>query len=218
MPIKGFKEFMRRKSSKSPLAIVGSDLDLISELETDGRQIVGYFSLSDKNNGYQYLGNHKKVENLSQEVKLLIAADNPEFREFIFKSHRSRIESYVSLTSNVISKDRIPEGCVIYANSFISSSAILGQGVKVSVGAQIHHQTRVEEFSVIGPRSLLLGECLIRKRTFVGAAAAIHPKVTIGNDSYIGMMANVIKSFDYKCKLVGNPARDIELYDEVGKR
>ena len=69
------------------IAVVGADLDLIDDLRGSDYEVVGYFSMQNKNYEVDFLGNHMSIEKLKSEVKLVVAVDDTKLREYIWTNH-----------------------------------------------------------------------------------------------------------------------------------
>lgn len=192
---------------KDSVAIVGSDLDLIDDIQKSGLDLVGYFSLSEKKAGIPFLGSHHAIGNTSSEIRLILAVDDAKLRSAIFASHASRIKGYISTDAKISRNAHIDSTAVVYPMVFVSRNCEIGKGVKLSVGAQVHHESSIGNFSVVAPRALILGRVSIGERNFIGANATIGPGLSLASDVTIGMGANVLRNLEEGVRAWGNPAR-----------
>ncbi len=117
---------------------------------------------------------------------------------------------------------------IIASNSFLSKSAIIGNGInlmqyssilgnaKVGKGslinayASIHHDVEIGEFSEISPGARVLGNSTLGDRCTVGSNAVILPGCKIVNDVIIGAGAVVTKDISASGVYVGIPAKQIK--------
>lgn len=201
---------MRKKTS---FFVVGNDLDLFDSIEQDGGLVVGYFSLEDKKNSYQYLGSHKQISNFIKGSKseLLLAIDDCNLRQFLFELHKEALGTYISKGAYISKASSVGHGCVIYPKVHVGPNVRLGNCVKVSMGSQLHHDSKVGHFSVICPQVLMLGHANIGDECFIGSASTIAPKVGIGSQSVIGMGSLVIKDVIRNSVAYGVPAKKIRM-------
>jgi UDP-3-O-[3-hydroxymyristoyl] glucosamine N-acyltransferase len=194
---------------QKPLAVVGSDLDLLDDMAESGICIAGYFSTRDKNIGFKYLGDHTNIKPHLATSQIVIAVDDPKFRKTLVTEFGSSISGYISPSASISKSTSIPPNLLAYPNVYISAKVTLGDFVKISVGAQIHHESIIGDFSVIAPRSLILGRVEIGSESFIGSGSTISPNCIIGSHVTIGMGSNVLRNLSDGLKAWGNPAREI---------
>ena len=190
-------------------ALVGSDLDLIDDLVKHGNSVVGYFSTHDKENGFSYLGNHMKIANYQKTVNIIVAVDDPSFRKHLWLRYRQYLSGYISPDASISPLAKLRSSVVAYPYSYISANVRLGELVKVSVGAQIHHESEVNDFSVIGPQALLLGQVKVGEQSFICSGTKISPGTQVGSNVLVGMGSVVTRDIPSGSKAWGNPARVI---------
>ena len=94
---------------------------------------------------------------------------------------------------------------------FVSSNVNIGDGVKINVGAQIHHDVSIEKYCTIAPRAVILGSVKIGKYTYVGANSTIKQNVKIGKNVIIGAGAVVVNDIKNNQIVAGNPAKKIKI-------
>jgi len=194
---------------QKPIAVIGSDLDLLDDISRSGGRITGYFSTRDKEIGFKYLGDHTKVRDHLPNSRIIIAIDDPKFRKTLVNQLGEYLSGYVSSLAYVSKLTKIPDNLLVYPNAYISANVQLGNFVKVSVGAQIHHESRIGSFSVIAPQTLILGGVEIGSESFIGSGSRIAPNCKIGSNVTIGMGSNVLGSFADGVKAWGNPALEV---------
>jgi len=196
-------------NSRERYIVVGSDLDLFDDIERAGSVVVGYFSLRDKGFDYEYLGSHEKINTMQRKTnsKILIAVDDTNLRQNLWKHHKEHVTSYFSPFSNISEKAQISLGCVIYPNVFIGPLSRVDINTKVSVGVQIHHECVIRGHSVICPRALILGRVTIGLGAFIGSASILGPAIEVGDQSVVGMGSVVTKNVPDKSLSFGSPAK-----------
>jgi len=205
---------------KSKFCVVGVDNDIQEFIFENKHNYLGLVSnLKGKN--YKF-GRVIGGENLSDWLKIkkkynpdvFILIDEGKVRERlskkIFKNNLKNLiikNSYIdkSVIKN-ISKKR---GIFIQKLCFISSNVNIGDGVKINVGAQIHHDVSIEKYCTIAPRAVILGSVKIGKYTYVGANSTIKQNVKIGKNVIIGAGAVVVNDIKNNQIVAGNPAKKI---------
>ena len=206
---------------KSKFCVVGVDNDIQEFIFENKHNYLGLVSnLKGKN--YKF-GRVIGGENLSDWLKIkkkynpdvFILIDEGKVRERlskkIFKNNLKNLiikNSYIdkSVIKN-ISKKR---GIFIQKLCFISSNVNIGDGVKINVGAQIHHDVSIEKYCTIAPRAVILGSVKIGKYTYIGANSTIKQNVKIGKNVIIGAGAVVVKDIKNNQIVAGNPAKEIK--------
>ena len=103
------------------------------------------------------------------------------------------------------------KGIFIQKLCFVSSNVNIGDGVKINVGAQIHHDVSIEKYCTIAPRAVILGSVKIGKYTYVGANSTIKQNVKIGKNVIIGAGAVVVNDIKNNQIVAGNPAKKIKI-------
>jgi UDP-perosamine 4-acetyltransferase len=109
--------------------------------------------------------------------------------------------------------------------SWLSPSAVIGQGVAVLPGAIINVETVVGDLAIvntnanvdhdcvlgrashIGPGCALAGEVHVGDRTFVATGSVVIPRRRIGEDSVVGAGSVVVSDLPAGVIAYGNPAR-----------
>jgi len=178
----------------------------------------GYFDNEKKvNDPYQiqYLGKENAARNIDllRKADYFVAIGDNNIRSKIIKS----LQKHIS---------KMPVNA-IHKNSFVSSTAILGKGIMVGVGAVINacskikdgvicntqsvieHECEIDKFSHIAPGAVLCGNVKVGKHTFVGARAVIKQGVTIGDNVIIGAGTVIINDIPNNSKVIGNPQKFI---------
>jgi UDP-3-O-[3-hydroxymyristoyl] glucosamine N-acyltransferase len=194
---------------QKPIALIGSDLDLLDDMSHHGNEITGYFSTCDKKIGFKYLGDHTKVNEYLPLSRIIVAIDDPEFRKTLMIEFGGFLSGYISPSAHISALTRIPDNLLVYPNAYISANVELGNLLKISVGSQIHHECKIGDFSVVAPQALILGRVEIGAESFIGSGSKIAPNCRIGSNVIVGMGSNVLENFSDGLKIWGNPAREV---------
>ena len=190
------------------IIIVGWDADLISEIKSRKIKVIGYTSNSKKNSEYKFLGSIKNFKSLDKHIGILLADSNVNLREFVFNKFQNHLFTFISKKSIVPDKSNIGIGCIIQSKVFISENAKINRCVKINVGSQIHHDVIIDDFSVLSPKTVVLGNTNVGKKTFIGASSVLRNKIKIADETFIGMGSVVVKGTK-KGLYIGNPAKKV---------
>ena len=206
---------------KSKFCFVGVDKDLEDILLENRHKYLGLISdLKGKNYS---IGKRIGGENLYdwQKIKkkynpdIFIVIDDGKMREKLTKKiFKRNLKNLISKNSYIdkavlkkISKKR---GIIIQKLCFVSSSVSFGEGVRINVGAQIHHDVKLEKYCTIAPGAIILGSVKIGSNSYIGANSTIRQGVKIGNNVTIGAGSVVVKDVKNNEVVAGNPAKKLK--------
>ncbi len=135
--------------------------------------------------------------------------------------------------SHIMSDCKIEEGCNIGQNVVVSPQVVLGKNVKVQNNVSIYTGVICEDdvflgpsmvfTNVINPRSAVnrkeeYMQTIVKKGASIGANATIVCGNDIGEFSFIGAGAVVVKEVKPYALVVGNPSKQIGWISEYGQR
>lgn len=129
---------------------------------------------------------------------------------------------------------RVGADCNICDHTFIESGAVLGNNVTVKNGVAIWHGVTIEDNVFLGPNCVLTNDLnprsyikkptaalqttRIRANATVGANATVLCGIIIGQYSFIGAGAVVLRDIPDFALMVGNPARRIGWMCQCARR
>lgn len=93
----------------------------------------------------------------------------------------------------------------------ISSKVTIGKGSLINRCCSIHHDVTIGDFCELAPNVTLLGNVQIGNNVFIGTGATILPNLNIGDNSIIGAGSLVTKDVSANRKVLGVPAKNVEL-------
>ena len=208
---------------KKKFCIIGKDNDFIDIIKRNLPLFLGYFS--SKNKFFKsigrkmWLGDHNKKNWLRIKEKynpdVIIVIDEGKIREklqnTIYKKNCKNYffkRSYISKTTQLkLLKKR---GIVIQDFAKIMSNVQIGNGVKINIGAHVHHDCKIGKYVTIAPKALLLGNVYVGAYVYIGGNATIKQRIKIGKGAIVGAGAVVtknVKNFDI---VAGVPAKSIK--------
>ncbi|TNC21884.1 NeuD/PglB/VioB family sugar acetyltransferase [Amycolatopsis alkalitolerans] len=103
---------------------------------------------------------------------------------------------------------RIPAGCLVLANAFISTGTRLAAHTQVQYNATIGHDSVLHEFVTVLPGANVAGNVVLETAVTVGSNASVLQGLVVGARTFIGAGAVVTKNHLGDRVLVGVPARD----------
>lgn len=130
----------------------------------------------------------------------------------MLKEKGAQFTSFIHPGASVGRNNIIGEGVVIYGG--------MGMTVNVSIGdfatlqaCYLGHDVTIGKYSTISSFCNIMGYASIEERVFLGSNVAVKPKAIIHKDAYICMGSVIIKDVNERTKVIGNPAREIGIYE-----
>lgn len=102
--------------------------------------------------------------------------------------------------------------CLVMAGVVLTSNARLMNHVCVLPNSVIHHDAVVGDFTLIGSKVVVAGGTRIGESCYIGSGSNIINGISIGDGSLVGLGSNILKSVSGNAKMVGNPARDLNVH------
>ena len=201
---------------KKKIILIGTEEDIIFELENADYELLGYFG-NKKKHKLKYLGKINEIgkylkKNL--EVKICIAMGPLDIRKMILKKYKKNLLTYISKNSIVSKSAKINKGSFVQNSCFIGNQARIGDACKINVGAKIHHNSVIGSHTDVAPSSTILGNVKIGFCCYIGSGTIIREKVKISNHIMTGINSTVVKNLTQKGLYVGTPVKKIKNFYE----
>ena len=113
-------------------------------------------------------------------------------------------------TSHIASSARLGSGVTIAMGAIVSTGARIGDNVIVNTGAIVEHEDELEDHVHIGPRCALAGRVTVKRGAFIGIGSVVKEYLTIGRNSIIGAGSVVLEDIPDNVVAVGAPAKVIK--------
>ncbi len=205
--------------------LIGYFNEIIELCEKCDCLIVGYVDSSEKG-PYPYLGTDETfISNYSRyvDIPLVITPDNPDARSAIYERYNKlgfKFRTLIAPDASISKSAIISDGCMIQGLCNVSSNSFLGKCVRVNTGANIMHDVRIEDFSVVAPNAVILGYTTAEKKVYIGANSTVLSHLRIGNGSIVGAGSVVTKDVMTRTIVVGVPAYVLKknMSDVSGRR
>ena len=150
---------------------------------------------------------------ISDNEIFICAIAKPSTKEMLITMLKSRGATFTSVVhpSAIIGGFcEIGEGLVVTPRAKISPNVKIGDFVTI-LGSGVGHDVCIGDFSTITGNCSVNGLVILGKRVFVASNVCIAPSKKIGNDVYIGMGSVVVTNIKDGYKVMGNPAKKIDL-------
>lgn len=189
---------------KANIEFLGFAFDDLS----NGNEINGFPILCGTNEVY------KKYKEF-QDVKFIFQLYRPDLLKERIKLKNSynipneRFTTFIHPTCTISRSAVIGLGSVIMANTVVNPNASIGRFCTIQSNVTIGHDSIMGDYNFIATQSTV-GNIVMGDRNFMGINSCTNNFITIGDDCFIGMASNVVKSIPSNTKVYGNPAKPFE--------
>ena len=161
-------------------------------------------------------------EKLDKNIPFIIAIGDNYIREKLFYKVLKDGFQIISLIhpKSIISKNvQLDMGIVVMPNVVINTKSNIGKGVILNTSCVVEHENIVEDFVHISPNVALAGNVKVGEFTHIGIGSNIIQGITVGKKCIVGGGSMVIKDIKEASRVVGVPAKDINiLITSAGRR
>ncbi|MDQ3190815.1 MAG: acetyltransferase [Bacteroidota bacterium] len=185
----------------SPIEFLGFAFDD----ESFGQEINGFPILTKTTLAYE---KYKKYN----DVKFIFQLYRPDLlkeRIALLQTYlipEERFCTFVHPSCMISRSAKIGTGTVIMANTIVNPNAEIGKFCTIQSNATIGHDSKMGDFNFIAAQTTV-GNLVMGNRNFLGINVTTNNFITIGNDCFVGMASNVVKSIPSGSKVYGNPAK-----------
>jgi sugar O-acyltransferase (sialic acid O-acetyltransferase NeuD family) len=117
--------------------------------------------------------------------------------------------SFVHPTSIVSDDITIGEGTYIGPYCILTVNIALGSHCLFNRGVQIGHDSKIGDFFSAMPGSVVSGNCNIGDCVYLGSNSSVREKISICDNTIIGLSSGVVKNIETTGTYVGVPAKKI---------
>jgi UDP-perosamine 4-acetyltransferase len=96
------------------------------------------------------------------------------------------------------------------AGVVITSNAKIGDHVCILPNSVVHHDSIVENYSLVGSGVVIAGGTVVHQNCYIGSRSSLINGITVGEFTLVGMGSNVVSSIESHSVIVGNPAKPLE--------
>jgi sugar O-acyltransferase (sialic acid O-acetyltransferase NeuD family) len=116
------------------------------------------------------------------------------------------LPSYVCSKSATWPDLAIGQNCFVLENQTIQPTTRLGNNVMLWSGNHIGHGTFIGDHTYVSSHVVISGHCQIGERCFLGVNATLRDFLTIGDECFITMGANIVKNLEAGSVALGDSA------------
>jgi sugar O-acyltransferase (sialic acid O-acetyltransferase NeuD family) len=153
------------------------------------------------------------------DAELIIAIGNPRTRALVAeKIEKLGIPIYATLVHpSVKYSDTVEfsEGCIICANSILTTDVNIGKHVILNLSVTVGHETNIGQFSTVAPIVAISGNVTVESFSEIGTGACIRQGAKIGRGAMLGMGGVLTKNIPDFTIFAGNPAKKLKELPEI---
>ena len=173
--------------------------------ETYGSEINGFPVLAKTTEVYEKYKNDDDVKFVFQMYRQDILPERIKLRES-YGIPEDRFFTFVHPTCTVARSASIGAGTLIMANTVINPNVKIGKFCTFQSNALVGHDAIIGDNNFIAAHAIV-ANLTMGNRNFIGINASTNNFITIGDDCFVAMGSNVIKSIETGAKVMGNPAK-----------
>jgi len=168
--------------------------------------------------GYKVIGKDNDIIKLTNDYQIyggIVAIGDNYIRSKVagaisIISPTFKFVSSVHPSANIGKNVSIEEGTVIMAGVSVNPCCVLGRHTIMNTNASLDHDSTMEDFSSLGPRSVTGGNVFIGRFSAIGIGATLIHNINIGENTVIGAGAAVVNNVPSNVLAVGVPAKIIK--------
>lgn len=123
-----------------------------------------------------------------------------------YKIPEDRFCTFIHPSCMIARSAKIGIGTIIMASTIVNANATIGKFCTIQSLVTIGHDSQMGDYNFIATQSTI-GNIRMGNRNFMGINANTNNFIDIGDDCFIGMASNVVKSIPSNTKVYGNPAK-----------
>ena len=173
-----------------------------------GKEINGFPVLAKTTEVYEKYKNYNDVKFIFQMYRQDILPDRIKLKES-YQIPENRYCTFIHPTCTVAKSAEIGVGTIMMANTVINPNAIIGKFCTFQTNALVGHDAILGDYNFIAAHAIV-ANLTMGNRNFIGINASTNNFITIGDDCFVAMGSNVIKSIESGTKVMGNPAKPFE--------
>jgi sugar O-acyltransferase (sialic acid O-acetyltransferase NeuD family) len=175
--------------------------------------------------GYEVLGGRAFVDRGEGFDKVAVAVGQVEPRRELAEWVRGQSipqQSVIHPSASIPRDSVIGEGTIIGAGTTLYVNPIIGRNVFIGPHVVVSHDSVIGDYALLSVGSVIGARVDVAPGAFVGAGASVMPpgwgvdeRLTVGEDSIVGVGAVVIRDVEPRSIVVGVPAKLLRYREEA---
>ncbi|MCD4735158.1 MAG: sialic acid O-acetyltransferase [Bacteroidales bacterium] len=172
---------------------------------TDGDEINGFPILCGTHEAYDKYKNYDDVKFIYQMYRPDLINERIDLLNS-YQIPENRFYSFFHPSCMISRSAKIGTGTIIMAGTVVNPNAVIGKFCTIQSQVTVGHDSVMGDYNFIATQSTI-GNLVMGNRNFIGINVSTNNFITIGDNCFIGMASNVVKSVPSTTKVYGNPAR-----------
>ncbi|MCH4822755.1 acetyltransferase [Gramella lutea] len=195
----------------------GNGLEALDCLDPGKFDFIGFIDDDSNKKSDEFQIFSRGILQKNPDLRILAVPGGPESfirRKEIISSLRINEERFVTVVHPSASIGRnvsLGRNCLIMSGVVLTSNSIIEDHVCILPNSIIHHDSRIGSYTLIGSKVVIAGSTSVGSNCYIGSGSNIKNGLSIGEKSLIGMGSNILKDVQANSKMVGNPARNLNL-------
>ena len=195
----------------------GNGLEALDCIDPEKFDFIGFIDDDPGKRSNEFQIYSRDILQKYSDLKILAVPGGPESfikRKEIIASLKIDEDSFVSIVHPSASIGRtvsLGRNCLIMAGVVLTSNCIIENHVCILPNSIIHHDSKIGEYTLIGSKVVVAGGTTIGGNCYLGSGSNIKNGLLVGERSLVGMGSNILKDVEADSKMVGNPARNLNL-------
>lgn len=119
----------------------------------------------------------------------------------------NRFVNVIHPSAHISSFATMGKNCLLMEGVVLKAGASIGNSVCMLPYSVLHHDSRIDDYSLIGSSVVIAGYVKIKEKCYIGSGSKIKNNTEIGHECLVGMGSNVLQSLSPKEVYYGNPAK-----------
>ena len=199
----------------------GNGLEALDCLNDEEIEFVGFIDDDPEKTSEHYKIFQRGILHQYPEFKLLAVPGGPESfqkRKAIISTINKDEDRFISVihhTASIGRNVKIGSNCLIMAGVVLTSNAIIGNHVCILPNSVVHHDSIIGDYTLIGSKVVVAGSTSVGTNCYIGSGSNIKNGLSIGDKTLVGLGSNILGNVQENSKMVGNPARDLNLQERL---
>ncbi|MEN9304704.1 MAG: hypothetical protein RL264_3133 [Bacteroidota bacterium] len=161
---------------------------------------------------YKIIGSVKSYE-IQQDDFFALAIALPKVKKLVvqgLKAKGARFATIIHPTAIIGEFCFFGEGLIVTPNAKVSPNVTIGNFVTL-LGSGVGHDAKIADFCTVTGNCSINGHVVLDEGAFIASNSCVAPGKKVGAWAYVGMGAMVISNVKPESKVMGNPAKRINI-------